>query len=99
MLIVHAHILYSSVFFQFRSENCASKSADLLHIAQIYDPLICCPDRGSEACTCTAKPIVRIHTLSLTYTNRIEGNCRKELACEKQPYNSHDLYIVAMKRS
>ena len=56
MLIAHAHILYSSVFFQFQYENCASKSTDLLHIAQICDPMICCPDRGSEACTCTAKP-------------------------------------------
>ena len=50
-----AHVLYSLGFFQLRSENCASKSKDLLHIVQIYD-LICCPDRGSEACTYTAKP-------------------------------------------
>ena len=50
-----AHVLYILGFFQFRSEHCASISADLLHIAQIYD-LIFHPDRGSEACTYTAKP-------------------------------------------
>ena len=56
MLITHAYILYSLGFFLCRSENYASKSKDLLHIAQIYDLLICCPDRGSQACTCIAKP-------------------------------------------
>ena len=50
-----AHVLYSLGFFQLQSEHCASKSAYLLHIAQIYD-LNCHPDRGSEACTYTAKP-------------------------------------------
>ena len=77
MLIAHAHILYSSVFFQFRSENCAKANLQiyctlrryviLRFVAQTEDLRLAHVQQNPR--------IVQIRTLTLAYTSRIEVNC------------------------
>ena len=100
MLIAHAHVLYSRGFFSVDLKIVQANLQIYCTLHRYMITLFVAQTEDLRLAHLQQNPrIVRIHTLSLTNTNRMEGNCRKELDCEKQPYNSHDLYAVAAKRS